>query len=118
MYKEIKIGEKVVPMLSNGATPIRYRQLFHKDLLNSFTSDGNKVTLVAEDVPELAYILAMSAEKKDMSTLNMESYIEWLEQFEAMDILMSSEQIYAVYFGNMMTTSEPKKKDSVEPSDN
>lgn len=33
MYKVVQIGEKKVPMLANAATPIRFKQLFKKDLL-------------------------------------------------------------------------------------
>ena len=33
MRGTIKIGSKMVELLANGATPIRYKQLFKKDLL-------------------------------------------------------------------------------------
>ena len=36
MYREIKIGNGTFPMSANGATPIRYRMVFGKDLISEF----------------------------------------------------------------------------------
>ena len=33
MFKEIKIGEKTVSLQANGATPLWFKQLFHKDII-------------------------------------------------------------------------------------
>ena len=96
MYREISIGNKIVPMLANGATPIRYRMTFRKDLISEF-ENIQKGDGVSTSIAELAYIMAMAAEaqneKKPMATLNVEDYIVWLEQFEALDITMAAEKI-------------------------
>lgn len=115
MFKEIKIGDKNVSLLANGATPIRYRQLFHKDIITQMNSGTNADDAV-EMASELAFIMAMSADKADMATLNMDAYYEWLEQFETFDIVQASEDIFAVYVGQEKTTSTAKKKQNAKQS--
>lgn len=115
MYREIKIGDVTVPMLANGATPLRYKLIFHKDLISEFTSAQEDATKAMDSLPELAFIMAKAAEAKDgkadMNCLNQDMYIEWLEQFDPMDIPEASDQIVELYTGNMETKSESKKKD-------
>ena len=113
MYREIVIGSKTVPMLANGATPIRYRMTFRKDLISEF-ENVQKGEGVSTSISELAYIMAKAAEaqneQKPMAILNVEDYIVWLEQFEALDITMAAEEIVSLYMGNEETLSEAKKK--------
>lgn len=114
MYREINVGDKIVPMLANGATPIRYRMIFGKDLMREFEgaqSDSGKAT---SSIAELAFIMSKAAEAqnggKAMSTLNLESYVEWLEQFEPLDLAMAAEAVIDLYMGNQNTLSDVKKK--------
>lgn len=106
MYKEVKIGENIVPMESNGATPIRYRKVFHSDIVSAFS---NTSTIDEISLRQLAYIMAKSAEKADMSKLNEEEFIEWVSQFENLDMMNALEDIVMVYLGNNDITSKPKK---------
>lgn len=114
MYREIKIGKSTIPMLANGATPIRYRMVFGKDIISEFQSANEDGGRVSSTISELAYIMAMAAESKDgkvnMSKLNLESFMEWLEGFEPLDITMAAEEIVDVYMSNQETHSEIKKK--------
>lgn len=111
MYREIKVGKRTVPMLANGATPIRYRMTFKKDLINEFQkTEGNNYSIATDTVSELAFIMAKAAEKADMNKLNFEGYIEWLEQFEPFDLTEALEEIVDLYIGNIETSSEVKKK--------
>ena len=114
MYKEVKVGNTTVPMLANGATPIRYRMVFGKDIISEFQladEDGGRVSTI---ITELAFIMAKAAEAQNgqisMATLNQETFVDWLEQFEPMDLAMASEEIVEVYMGNQITHSEVKKK--------
>jgi len=115
MFKEIKIGEQIIPMIANGATPYRYRQLFHKDIITKM-NEGVNADDAAEMASELAFIMAKSAEKADMSSLNLEAFDKWLSQFETFDIVQASEQIFSVYVGQEVTTSTAKKKTSAKQS--
>lgn len=111
MYREIKIGDKTISMRANGATPIRYRMIFGRDILGEFQKAENDGALVASSISELAFIMAMTADEKvNMNNLNMDAYVKWLEQFEPLDLTMAAEDIVDVYMGNTKTTSEVKKK--------
>ena len=110
MFKEIKIGEHAVPMVANAATPIRYKQIFKRDLLVTMTeSEGVEIGIL---VQELGYVMAMAAAKVDMGLLNEDSYIAWLEGFEAMDFMDEAVavDVMGLYQGNKETSVEPKKK--------
>lgn len=115
MFREIKIGGIEVPMVANAATPLRYKQYFHKDILKEMQgaeSDSGKVT---DSLPELAFIMAMQAKAKegkaDMNLLKETDFINWLEQFDPMDIPMAADDIVSLYFGNAITEVETKKKE-------
>ena len=110
MYKEIKVGDKLVPMIANAATPIRYRQVFGKNLLKYFFGEEAQDEVVAM-TGELAYIMAKSGEGADMNRLSIEDYTVWLEGFDAMAFVDPDTvtQIIKLYQGNMETESTAKK---------
>ena len=116
MFAEVKVGKFTIPMRASGRTPLYYRQVFHKEILDAFSSEGNKFSMAAENIPEVAYIMAMNGEGADMSRLNEDTFAEWTEQFEAMDLLMAGEEIFNVYLNNLESTSKAKKKVSAKQS--
>ena len=114
MYREIQIGEKTVPLLANGATPFWYKQIFHKDIIAQISGAEDEIEALVEAAPELTFVMAKQAECQkfeDMRKYGTENFYEWLQDFDAMDIPMAMEQIMAVYMGNKIMTSEPKKKE-------
>lgn len=118
MYKEISIGKKTprkLALLSNGATPLFYKQIFNRDLLQYLTEDGSdegNMEIASDKIPELAYIMAKQAEKADMQKLSFEDYMQWLEGFEALDITMNAAAIANVYISDSIPSVTPKKKGS------
>lgn len=156
MYREINLimadgSEKTIPFLANGGTAVRFRNVFHKELLASITSIVNaagpdklaalmkvsqdaeaqgKTDIALEDldpetlqavlsiagsgeidaISKLAYIMNKAAEGADMKTLDVEGYLDWLEQFETMEFLTHAMDILGLYMSNRMTTSNPKKE--------
>lgn len=122
MEKVIKIGTHDVPLAANAATPIRFRNIFGKDLLTLVSEgtspDGIDMKVASEVAPELAFIMAKSAEKADMTKLNEEKLLDWLEQFEPMDLIDATEQIFSVYFGDSETEVEAKKNSNDEQNEN
>ena len=118
MYKEIKLGEKTVPMIANAATALRYKLVFGKELIGEFQNIESDAVRGMNTLPELTFIMAKAAEAKegkaDMNKLNQEIYIEWLEQFDPMDIPDAASDILDLYMGNTKTTSEPKKNESAK----
>ena len=110
MRKEIEIGGNNYEFVANAATPIYYKQFFKKDLLAGLTS-GDGISIASDALPELAFIMAKQADKADMMKLSFKNYIEWLERFEALDIALHAEEILSVYYNDIETTVEPKKKE-------
>lgn len=120
MYKVIALktdeGENInVPFLANAATPFRYKSLFGKDLLLLFQKAVNNDGVYDIDfVSELAFVMAMQAKARnedlDLSTINRDNMIAWLEQFGGFEMLSQANEIMNVYLGNENTTSKEKKK--------
>lgn len=119
MFKEIMLGDKTLKLLANGATPYRYKQVFHKDVMKVlFNQDEAEISEIAA---ELAYIMnaqAINAEdaKKSISTLNFDAFIKWLEDFEPLTFSMASDEIYNVFTSGALTSQKSKKK-SEEPNE-
>lgn len=111
MFADVKIGEKVVPMLSNAATAIYYKQIFHEDLLvlmNRALKGGESAEGISDITPKLAYIMSIQAEKSRIKEKNFDTFLEWLEQFEAMEIELAAAQILNTYTANKKGSSKPK----------
>lgn len=117
MMKTVTVGEKELNLLANAATPIRYKMVFGSDLmvefnqLNTGKKDGGEML---EITTQLAFIMNRQAEceKKELSSLSRDSYVEWLEDFGAMDFVNASEAIINTYLGTTGTTSKSKNVES------
>lgn len=60
-------------------------------------------------ISQLAYIMNKSAEGADMRALDVEGYLDWLEQFETMEFLTHAMDFLMLYMNNKTTTSKQKK---------
>ena len=99
--------KRTVPMVANAATLIRYKQLFHSDLLSGMiNSEGN---FDVDVVSKLAFVMAKQAAKADMKALNMDQFIEWLEDFDSMAFIENINEIVGIYSNSKENTSEEKK---------
>lgn len=109
MRGTIDFGGKPTELVANGATPVLYKRVFRRDFLNS----ANK----ADDMDiyvELAFIMAKQAEKPMSELINglkYEDYLEWVQDFEAMDIISKVTDVFALYHGQAVQTSVSKKKE-------
>lgn len=115
MFKEISIGARKVALLANGATPLYYKQTFHKDLISKVYGSEDQIGEVNDCAPELAFIMAKQAEKaKDptisMDTLSFDEFVKWLEKFEATNLLFAADEIMEIYFHDGQPSAEAKKK--------
>lgn len=114
MKKTIEIGGNNISFVANAATPLYYKQFFKKDLLKQLNS-GDGLEIAGDSIPELAFIMAKQADKADMMHLKFEHFTEWLERFNALDIVLNSEEILSVYFTDLQADVEPKKKGKGAP---
>jgi len=118
MYNEIKIGDKVVPMLSMASTDLYYRNIFHEDAIKLQTSSQDEGDII-NFVMRMGFVMAKFAELKDrkeMNKLNEDAFLDWLDQFERTDYLNALVDIRLTYEGQSVTHSDTKKKES-EPLD-
>ena len=116
MLRTVQIGEKEVNLLANAATPIRYKMVFGEDIMvafNQINSEKRDTGEVLNITSQLAYIMNCQAEydKRALSTVSKESYLDWLEGFGPMDFVNASEAIINTYLNTTGTTSTSKKED-------
>ena len=111
MYREIKIGEKSIPMKATASTALRFRHVFGGDLMTEFQKVEQDTGLGIPTLQQLGFIMACAADpEKDMSKLNEELYMDWLDNFEPLDFADAAEDIVNLYVGNTKSLSEVKKK--------
>lgn len=114
MQKNIIIDGKEVPMRASAATPVRYRNLYGKDLLmdmNKLTEAFNAKSLDTaslESFERIAYVMAKSAASDDADF--PETELDWLDQFEMMSIYEVLPQIIELWSINTKQLNSSKKK--------
>lgn len=111
MRKTVQIGSLAVELLANAGTPLRFKQIFHTDLLKELwnNSENDENINSVEIISQLAYVMNGQA-LGIIDRLTEDDYAEWLEQFESFDLIMSAKDILQVYQGNLKTDSTSKKK--------
>ena len=89
MRKEVKVGDRIVALECNAATPFVVKRLFDFDVFRFF--EGTKEMDGWDRVPQLeqlAYAMAMQAEKPLSEAMNCaDGFYEWLAGFAFIDIL-------------------------------
>lgn len=109
MKGTVKIGNKNVEMFANAFTPVLYKRIFHKDFLMESQKKDMDMTIFQE----LAFVMAKQATatnaKELMNGLTVDDYYEWLADFEAMEIMESVNDIFALYHSQTRSTSRSKK---------
>lgn len=116
MRRTINIGDMEVAFEANAASFVYAQKIFKKDYINI-------VTRLSEEAPDfdgltdLAFIFAKQAEMMDgkigreaMVSLTEKDEIEWLEQFETLDVLMALGEISKLISAQSKITSVPKRK--------
>ena len=83
MLKEVRIGGQLVRLFDNAGTPLRYRALFKKDLIQMVSDILNDKATNADLInmaPELAFIMNAQADrtKEELSKLTMQDYLTGL----------------------------------------
>lgn len=107
MFKKITIDGKEVELAANAATPFRFKQVFHKELFSILGNEQKAESEGVEAVTQLAYIMAKQAEKADMSKLNEDGFLEWLEDFGPMAFVNGAEEILNAYMESTIGTATP-----------
>lgn len=122
MFKyEINLGKDKLELQTSAATAIYYKQVFHEDLLVFMLVDANKDDAndaqAVEVAQKLCFIMKSQAESANMKTLTFDSYVNWLETVDQMDLIRAAFDILAVFKGEMKGLSTPKKKDEEQSAE-
>lgn len=121
MFRELTMKmaddtEKTFGFLAVGTTPYRFKQIFGKDLMVELSKIVNKdMDSIGENADfsvsdKLAFIMNCQAEKKDMNCQNFDTFLEWVEQFDASALFNHFADFVGIYLGNKESTSSPKKE--------
>lgn len=115
MTETLQIGEKSITFRADGATPFLYKQAFGKDLLKIFSeaSANEDGAAASEMAAEVGFVMAQQAESPDPLKVDLSSgrFMQWLAQFEPMDLTNSAIDVINVYLSTYKTDSTAKKKD-------
>lgn len=111
MFREVKIGDKTVPMLALASANIYYKRVFGKDALvlqaNAETT-GERIAFYGE----MGFIMAKMAEaqgdRAKLLNLGEEQYIEWLEGFDTGAYNAAIKDMAELYEGQQVTKSKSK----------
>ena len=119
MQKTVRIGEKDVEMRASAATAIRYRNVFHGDIMKELMAlDAENIDMsVVEKIQQVGFIMAKTAEGANMAALSTDDYLEWLEQFDQIDIMQAAKDIISVYIHQKESSSELKKSETETAAD-
>ncbi len=110
MRKTVKVGGEALDLLATGTTPIRYKSVFHEDIMINFSQicdekkDGAELLDMAS---KLAYVMNKQA-KDEVLTMSYDDYLTWLDTYEPMDFVHAATDITNVYLGTTKTKSQPK----------
>ena len=120
MLKTIKLitvqgTEKEVSFLSTGTTAIRFKQIFHKDLMPSITKllKDEELNPDADLIvgQELAFVMNKQAEGRHMNTVTYEEYLTWIDEYDSASLFQNIADFIKIYTGSRGSTSEPKKEE-------
>ena len=109
MTAEILIGSESVKMCGNAATAVRYKSIFHHDLLMTF-SKMTESNIDADIVKELGFVMYLQARGEDFNQVSFNDYCSWLEQFEEQDFLKALPSIINLWMSTTKADVKPKKK--------
>lgn len=110
MTADVKIGSETIKMCGNAATAIRYKAIFHRDLLMTFKDMSNEENFDSNIIKELAFVMTQQAQGADFKQVSFDDYVAWLEQFEESDILPSAADIINLWMTNTQSVIDAKKK--------
>ena len=106
--------EKILPLMSNGNTVRRYKQVFGRDFYADSECLADEKSSLAErleTVTRLAFIMNCQATGRDMSKMRgpQEAALEaWLDELDSSTIAENYAEIYSVYLDTSRILAKPK----------
>lgn len=118
MTETVKIGALDITFRADGATPFLYKQAFGKDLLKIFSeASANADGVIASEMAaEVGFVMAQQAASPDPLKVDLSRgrFMQWLTQFEPMDLTESAMDVIEVYIASYKGDSTAKKKTELQ----
>lgn len=99
-------------MLSLASIDIFYLHIFHEDPIKKQARDDLDEGDMIDLMSKMGFVMAKYAELKDrkkMRELNEDAYLEWLEQFDRMELIEALGDVGKTYNCQNVTYAEEKK---------
>lgn len=115
MKGKIQIGQRVVDMVANAASPYLFKQVFHDDFLLICRKMGEGSdqaiadALAVDTFQKMGYIMSQQAIGISIAKMaTYDDYLVWLSMFEPNDLIAAANDIASLYNGQEVQTSVPK----------
>ena len=112
-YKVIKIGEAEVPMMCKASTNLYYKQIFGEDPILKQSDTQMTTGESINFTQQLAFVMAKAAEangdRAKMLDVSQDDYLDWLDQFEFLDLQNALGDVMALYTQSKTSTSREKR---------
>lgn len=109
MKEKVNIGSKAVEMVVSAATPLYFKAVFCEDIYRISMDLGDDSGEAIDSFQKLAFIMNMQAKKEEIMSKTIGDYIEWLEKFLPMDMMVAVPDIADLYMRQTQPTVKPKK---------
>jgi len=122
MYKVISLGDEQTPILTSAATNVYYKQIFDEDALAVQSAGDMTVAQQVDFAQKLMFVAIQQAKAQAlvtngqavsvrdyMRTVNMDTYMDWLDSVDFGDINDASSEVMQAYIGGSRSSSKAKK---------
>lgn len=111
MLRTIKLGDKAVEMKATASTDIYYRNIFGIDPIKEQSAQGFGPADLICMMERMAFVMAMQAsrDRSAMGDLNPDAYLDWMDDFDRVDIMNAVPALRALYEGQKAPSSVQKK---------
>lgn len=123
MYKVVNVGDEKIKLLARASTNTYYKSIFHDDPISIQTNDDAGLSEQVEYGQRLTFIMTKQAEAQEavttgratsvrdfMQTVTEDDYIDWLDNFDFMDLQDASKEAVSLYAASSKSTSTAKKR--------
>ena len=109
MKGTIKLGVNDVEMVANAASPFIYRSIFKEDFLAK-TQEENPDAGIIQKMGFVMVNQAKTGKMSELLSLTYDDFLEWLTQYDPLDLIEASGDISDLYMAQTKTLSNPKEK--------
>ena len=109
LYKNITIGGNTYKMCAAASVNICYQNIFNEDFLAKLDMEHPEASITP--FTKMAFVMAKVGElgRKQASTLTVDDFENWLDEFTFADLMGAMEEIEDFYMSSSVGTVDSKK---------